>query len=398
MNIVSYNIRGLRRGVKWAAIRRMVRKQKVDMICIHETKRELIDKAACQALWGDSDVGWEFQLVINTAGGLLCVWNQQAFKLERRETGSGFILLEGVWIQENQKTSVVNLYSPCDVHQKRIQWDSLKLLRQQDPDGLWCFMGDFNNIRYQSEREGVSHRGTEATNINDFNNWIAELELEEIPCVGKRFTWFRPNGAAKSRLDRFLVSPKWLHKWPACTNFTLERNFSDHCPIMLRAKVIDWGSKPFRVFDCWFKDKSFQKVVRECWTSNQPRGWGGFALKVKLKRLKEALKVWNRDHYGDTLKKVQQIEADLNRLEDASSTRQLTQQEMTAHKNLQEELWTTALSHESLMRQKAGVKWLRERDCNSRYFHVLMNSRRTNNAIKGVFIDGAWVDDPVKVK
>ena len=72
MNIVSYNIRGLRRGVKWAAIRRMVRKQKVDMICIHETKRELIDKAACQALWGDSDVGWEFQLVINTAGGLLC--------------------------------------------------------------------------------------------------------------------------------------------------------------------------------------------------------------------------------------------------------------------------------------------------------------------------------------
>lgn len=42
MNIVSYNIRGLRRGVKWAAIRRMVRKQKVDMICIHETKRELI--------------------------------------------------------------------------------------------------------------------------------------------------------------------------------------------------------------------------------------------------------------------------------------------------------------------------------------------------------------------
>lgn len=167
---------------------------------------------------------------------------------------------------------------------------------------------------------------------------------------------------------------------------------------MLRAKVIDWGPKPFRVFDCWFKDKSFQKVVRECWTSNQPRGWGGFALKVKLKRLKEALKVWNRDHYGDTLKKVQQIEADLNRLEDASSTRQLTQQEMTAHKNLQEELWTTALSHESLMRQKAGVKWLRERDCNSRYFHVLMNSRRTNNAIKGVFIDGAWVDDPVKVK
>lgn len=114
MNIVSYNVRGLRRGVKWGAIRRLVRNQKVDMICIQETKRESIDKATCHALWGDSDIGWEFQPAINTAGGLLCVWSQQAFKLERKEVGSGFILLEGVWLKENQKTSVVNIYSPCD--------------------------------------------------------------------------------------------------------------------------------------------------------------------------------------------------------------------------------------------------------------------------------------------
>ena len=169
MNIVSYNVRGRRRGVKWGAIRRLVRNQKVDMICIQETKRESIDKATCHALWGDSDIGWEFQPAINTAGGLLCVWSQQAFKLERKEVGSGFILLEGVWLKENQKTSVVNIYSPCDSQQKRIQWDSLKQLRQLDPEGLWCFMGDFNSIRHHSERDGVSYRGVEATNINEFN-------------------------------------------------------------------------------------------------------------------------------------------------------------------------------------------------------------------------------------
>lgn len=83
--------------------------------------------------------------------------------------GSGFILLEGVWLKENQKTSVVNIYSPCDSQQKRIQWDSLKQLRQLDPEGLWCFMGDFNSIRHHSERDDVSYRGVEATNINEFN-------------------------------------------------------------------------------------------------------------------------------------------------------------------------------------------------------------------------------------
>jgi len=39
MNIISYNIRGLARGVKWTAIRRMIKKENTDMICIQETKR-----------------------------------------------------------------------------------------------------------------------------------------------------------------------------------------------------------------------------------------------------------------------------------------------------------------------------------------------------------------------
>ena len=57
-----------------------------------------------------------------------------------------------------------------------------------------------------------------------------------------------------------------------------------------------------------------------------------------------------------------------------------------------------AQSHESLMRQKARIRWIKERDCNTRYFHLLMNARRTKNAIRGLLIDGSWVDDPIKVK
>ena len=45
MNIVSYNVRGLGRGVKWGAIRRLVRNQKVDMICIQETISKTITQS-----------------------------------------------------------------------------------------------------------------------------------------------------------------------------------------------------------------------------------------------------------------------------------------------------------------------------------------------------------------
>jgi len=50
------------------------------------------------------------------------------------------------------------------------------------------------------------------------------------------------------------------------------------------------------------------------------------------------------------------------------------------------------------MRQKARVRWIKEGGCNSHYFHLLLNSRHTNNAFKGVLIDGSWVDDPIRVK
>lgn len=193
----------------------------------------------CASYCGVIEFGWDFQPAINTAGGLLCIWNEQTFKVDQRVRGGGFILLQRTCIQENQKAYIANIYSPCDSHNKRELWDSLKQLRYQDPQGQCCFLGDFNSIRHHSERVGVSQRGVEASSINDFNEWIADLDFVETPNVGRSFTWFKPNGAAKSKLDRILVSHQWLHKWPDSTSFTLDRNFSDHCPILLRAKITD---------------------------------------------------------------------------------------------------------------------------------------------------------------
>jgi len=39
MKIITYNIRGLGRGLKWASIRKLVKKERIDMLCLHETKR-----------------------------------------------------------------------------------------------------------------------------------------------------------------------------------------------------------------------------------------------------------------------------------------------------------------------------------------------------------------------
>ena len=44
------------------------------------------------------------------------------------------------------------------------------------------------------------------------------------------------------------------------------------------------------------------------------------------------------------------------------------------------------------------MKWLKEGDNNSNYFHRLINHRRRHNAIQGLLIDRVWVHEPSSVK
>ena len=74
--------------------------------------------------------------------------------------------------------------------------------------------------------------------------------------------------------------------------------------------------------------------MKECWTQTQLSGWGGFALKEKIKHLKERLKSWNKEQFGDTFKRVQQLEAEINKLESEAADRQMTPQEITIRKRL----------------------------------------------------------------
>ena len=300
-------------------------------------------------LWGDSEISWEVQPAINKAGGLLCIWREQAFRLEKKCSDCGFIYLEGTWIADGVRVCIVNIYLPSDVGMERNLWDQIRTLRNANLGGLWCILGDFNSIRTTSERVGTSQRQQDERNIKEFNNWIADLEVDDVPCMGRKYTWYRLNGTAKSRLDRILVSTDWFDKWQGNTQFISERNFSCHCPILLSSSSMDWGPKPFRVLDCWSHDKTFRKVVSKWWSTNSIRGWGGNVLKEKIKGLKQRLKIWNKGQFGDIQRKMIRTERELNLLEKDGEERQLSAQEIRLKKQLQEELWVAASSHESLL-------------------------------------------------
>lgn len=71
------------------------------------------------------------------------------------------------------------------------------------------------------------------------------------------------------------------------TQYILNRNIFDHCPILLKNLVVNWGPKPFRIVDWWLEEKECVALVEREWGSMEAYGWGAFVLKEKIKRNEE---------------------------------------------------------------------------------------------------------------
>ncbi|MCH81208.1 endonuclease/exonuclease/phosphatase family protein, partial [Trifolium medium] len=60
------------------------------------------------------------------------------------------------------------------------------------------------------ERRGVSEEQTHSVEMREFGRFIEDLEMFDLPLLGRQFTWFHTNGRTMSRIDRALVSPEWM--------------------------------------------------------------------------------------------------------------------------------------------------------------------------------------------
>jgi hypothetical protein len=91
---------------------------------------------------------------------------------------------------------------------KRRLWDNLVMYKSGFGGGAWCVIRDFNAILHREERWGVNEipSSSFSSEITDFQAFVNDMELEDLPVVGRKFTWFHSNGTSMSRIDRSFVS------------------------------------------------------------------------------------------------------------------------------------------------------------------------------------------------
>jgi len=140
--------------------------------------------------------------------------------------------------------------------------------------------------------------------------------MVDILLVGRKFTWYKPNGTVKSKIDRILVSLEWLEKWSGSKHYVEGRSVSDHCALILKDIDIDWGLKPFRCLNVWQKDVRFKELVRTKWESYVLRGNGLYIFKEKLKRLKFNIRSWNKFVFRDVNEQRVELEKKIQVLDE----------------------------------------------------------------------------------
>ncbi|GJW85754.1 hypothetical protein Tco_0158899 [Tanacetum coccineum] len=141
-----------------------------------------------------------------------------------------------------------------------------------------------------------------------------------------------------------------LSVYPSLSSLFLDRHLSDHRPIIMRESIVDYEPSPFRVFHSWFAKDGFDKLVDDSWKN----------------------KLIDKGKSNDDL--------------------------VTERVSLLKDLHNINTCHSLDIAQKVKICWAIEGDENSKYFHGIINMKRSQLAIRGVLVEGDWIDDPSKVK
>ncbi|GJV42591.1 RNA-directed DNA polymerase, eukaryota [Tanacetum coccineum] len=395
MKILSLNVQGLGHKTKKEWVKELNNKHGVNFLALQETKMDSISHMDVKFIWGNSNYQFVASDSVGNSGGILCVWEESIFKKDDVTVSDNFIALYGTWLPTNSKVLIVVIYAPQSKVLKRTLWEYISGLINQWK-GETIVLGDFNEVRFEEERFGSIFNQSCA---RAFNHFISSSGLLEVKMEGYSFTWSHPSATKMSKLDRFLVSEGIFSTFPAITAVCLDRHLSDHRPIILNEIHTDFGPTPFRIYHSWFKRDGFDAMVEQAWRSFTHTDSNRLIrFKKKLQDLKKIIRVWIRDtnisHVGVKNAIIDDlVDIDKN-LDNGVASDEMLANRMELTRKLHDlQQWDIKDAV-----QKAKVKWAIEGDENSKFFHGIINKRRSQLAIRGVFVSGDWHTDPTLVK
>jgi len=205
------------------------------------------------------------------------------------------------------------------------------------------YIGDFNIILEDGE-----HRGRLAPArlpMSDFHTWSSINDLLHLPTRGAWFTWNNGRGGrahTERRLDRTICNQSWLDLCNTMSYSTLTKLKSDHFPLLFEFQYSDCSfSSQFKFMKMWSLKDDCRTLIANSW-SNVVTSCPMFVQNKKLKILKNNLKVWNKENFGNVHLMVKNVEQKVShiqsKIQQEGHSDTLMSQERAAHKSMEDAL------------------------------------------------------------
>ncbi|GJT19453.1 hypothetical protein Tco_0878159 [Tanacetum coccineum] len=185
-------------------------------------------------------------------------------------------------------------------------------------------LGDFNEVRVQSDRYGSVFNARGAQRFNSFISDLMNL----------------------------------INNSPNITAISLDRYLFDHRPILLRERHI----------------------------------------MGKFKFVKSKIREWNASIKNGTKKDKDQCICDLVNIDDIIDCGKGGEQDVLRRAEIVNKMQKIDGLLAKELAQKTKIKWAIKGDENSKFFHGMLNKKRSSSGVRGVMVDGVWVDNPQQVK
>ncbi|WMV33130.1 hypothetical protein MTR67_026515 [Solanum verrucosum] len=196
------------------------------------------------------------------------------------------------------------VYVKCKRMEKKDLWCELEAMRSLY-EGPWVVCGDFNVIRYPSERTNCSSINGA---MSEFYDCIEEVELIDPHLFGGSFTWRRrENHTTASRIDRIMYSAQWEEFFTLIRQSTLPKLVSDHNPVLLTCGDMNFKKSYFKFENWWMVVEGIKEKVSFWWSSFVVTGTAGFVLAEKLKLLKRKLEEWSKNNRSNWKQQKEEI-------------------------------------------------------------------------------------------
>eukprot|EP00253_Pinus_taeda_P027077 PITA_27077 len=327
------------------------------------------------------------QDAIGAAGGIAILWNPNEIIIDNWSSMNGSITGLGRIVGTPQQVVITGVYGPPSSGRREQFINNFKSIRRLYPEAAWIIDGDFNLIRSLDEKKGGLRRRDHF--MDSFNEMIEELRLVDIQSINGIYTWNNRRGGKNrisSRLDRFLVSEAIMKMDVFVEAKIIPSLGSDHWSIRLEIDIKRiQGKRPFRFESFWLRDPDFIKKVEDWWGNCTSQGRCRMhTFQLKLKSLKGQIKRWNKEEFGNILEDKQKLEKEMEDIQQKIILKGRTEESINKEGAILGRLEERRKQEEILWRQKSRIKWLREGERNTKFFHQAMIKHRQGNRILSI--------------